>query len=167
MKTDLTKILSIGGQPGLYLYLAQSNGGVVVESLMDKQRKWTGPSARMTALSDISVYTQEEDELPLQDIFIRMKEHLKDAPAPDPRSKDTDMPGFFETVIPEYDRERFYASHMKKVLEWYNVLHQPMRLILRWRKKKQRKRKKNRQKRPQPGPQHLLPPDRSPQNRPA
>lgn len=123
MKTDLTKILSIGGQPGLYLYLAQSNGGVVVESLMDKQRKWTGPSARMTALSDISVYTQEEDELPLQDIFIRMKEHLKDAPAPDPRSKDTDMPGFFETVIPEYDRERFYASHMKKVLEWYNVLH--------------------------------------------
>ena len=100
MKTDLTKILSIGGQPGLYLYLAQSNGGVVVESLMDKQRKWTGPSARMTALSDISVYTQEEDELPLQDIFIRMKEHLKDATAPDPHSNDTEMPAGVKAAKP-------------------------------------------------------------------
>ncbi|HOR11933.1 MAG TPA: DUF5606 domain-containing protein, partial [Bacteroidales bacterium] len=35
MKTDLTKILSVGGQPGLFRYLAQSNGGVVVESLTD------------------------------------------------------------------------------------------------------------------------------------
>ncbi len=83
-----------------------------------------GPSARMTALSDISVYTQTEDELSLQEILTRMKDHLKGGPAPNPRSKDTNMPAFFEAVISEYDRERFYTSHMKKVLEWYNVLQE-------------------------------------------
>ncbi|MFY9115987.1 MAG: DUF5606 domain-containing protein [Bacteroidales bacterium] len=122
MKTDLTKVLSITGHPGLYLYLAQSRGGVVVESLTDKQRKWIGPSDRMTALSDISIYTETEEEIKLRDILTRMKEHLKEGPAPNPRDKGTDMQAFFQTVVPEYDRERFYASHMKKVLDWYNVL---------------------------------------------
>ena len=40
MKTDLSKILSVGGQPGLHRYLTQSSGGVVVESLSDGKRKW-------------------------------------------------------------------------------------------------------------------------------
>ncbi|MFA5497875.1 MAG: DUF5606 domain-containing protein [Bacteroidales bacterium] len=122
MKTDLTKILSVAGHPGLYLYLAQSSGGVVVESLVDKQRKWMGPNERMTALSDISIYTEMEDEITLQEILTRMREHLKEGPAPNPRDKATDLPGFFKTVVPEYDKERFYSSHMKKVLDWYNVL---------------------------------------------
>jgi uncharacterized protein YdaT len=122
MKTDLTKILSIGGHPGLFRYLAQSNGGVVVESMTDKTRKWMGPSARMTSLSDISVYTTMEDELKLQDIFTKMKEFLNDNPAPDPKSKADEMAGFFDKVIPQYDKDRFYPSHMKKVLDWYNIL---------------------------------------------
>lgn len=122
MKTDLTKILSVAGHPGLYLYLAQSSGGVVVESLVDKQRKWMGPNERMTALADISIYTELEEEITLQEILTRMREHLKEGPAPNPRDKATDLPGFFKTVVPEYDKERFYSSHMKKVLDWYNVL---------------------------------------------
>ena len=122
MKTDLTKILSVGGHPGLYRYLAQSNGGVVVESMTDKTRKWMGPSARMTSLSDISVYTTMEDELKLQDIFTKMKDFLQEGPAPDPKSTAEEMAAFFEKVIPQYDKDRFYPSHMKKVLDWYHIL---------------------------------------------
>ena len=29
---------------------------------------------------------------------------------------------FFGKVVPDYDGERFYPSHMKKVVEWYNCL---------------------------------------------
>ena len=122
MKTDLTKILSVGGQPGLYRYLAQSNGGVVVESLTDGKRKWMGPSARMTSLSDISVYTQTEEELKLRDVIVRMKEFLQEKEAPAHSKEPAEMAVFFEHVIPQYDRDRFYPSHMKKVLEWYNLL---------------------------------------------
>jgi hypothetical protein len=122
MKTDLIKILSVGGQPGLYRYLAQSNGGVVVESLTDGKRKWMGPSARMTSLSDISVYTQTEEELKLRDVIVRMKEFLQEKEAPAHSKEPAEMAVFFEQVIPQYDRDRFYPSHMKKVLEWYNLL---------------------------------------------
>ncbi|HNR28403.1 MAG TPA: DUF5606 domain-containing protein [Bacteroidales bacterium] len=122
MKTDLSKILSVGGQPGLHRYLTQSSGGVVVESLSDGKRKWMGPSARMTSLSDISVYTQTDEELKLQDVFVSMKEYLKDEQAPAPGKDPAEMAAFFEKVIPQYDRNRFYPSHMKKVLEWYNLL---------------------------------------------
>ena len=31
---------------------------------------------------------------------------------------------FFAEVLPGYDRDRFYVSHMKKVLDWYNNLAQ-------------------------------------------
>ncbi|MDD3522659.1 MAG: hypothetical protein PHC79_06875, partial [Bacteroidales bacterium] len=100
----------------------QSNGGVVVESLTDGKRKWMGPSARMTSLSDISIYTQTEEELKLRDVFARMKEFLLEKEAPAPGKEAAEMAAFFEQVIPQYDRDRFYPSHMKKILEWYNVL---------------------------------------------
>jgi hypothetical protein len=28
----------------------------------------------------------------------------------------------FENVLPDYDRDRFYVSHMKKVVDWYSCL---------------------------------------------
>jgi hypothetical protein len=29
---------------------------------------------------------------------------------------------YFKTVIPEYDEERVYVSHIRKMLVWYNLL---------------------------------------------
>ncbi len=124
MKTDLTKILSVGGYSGLFLYLAQSRGGVVVESLTDKKRTWFGPSAKMTSLSDISIFSQASDELRLQEVFEKMKEYAKEHPVPDAKTaSSSEFQSFFEQVVPEYDRERFYASHMKKVVDWFNILY--------------------------------------------
>ena len=72
MKTDLKKILSISGQPGLFLYLSHANAGAVVESIVTKKRTCCGMSARITALSDISIFT-ETDEIRLQQVFEKMK----------------------------------------------------------------------------------------------
>ncbi|MEN6619228.1 MAG: DUF5606 domain-containing protein [Rikenellaceae bacterium] len=121
MGTNLQKILSISGQPGLFLYISQASAGVVVESLSTKKRSVFGMRARLTSLSDISVYTTEE-EVPLYKILIKMKEVLQDNAAPDSRSNPEVLKKFFEGVLPDYDRDRFYASHMKKVVDWYNAL---------------------------------------------
>ncbi len=121
MKTDLKKILSVSGHPGLYRYLSQSKGGVIVESLTDGQRGWFGPSAKMTSLSDISIYTLT-DEMRLQEVLEKIHEYLKDQDAPAAKSKPQELADFFAIVIPDYDKERFYPSHMKKVVEWYHVL---------------------------------------------
>jgi hypothetical protein len=121
MKTDLKKVLSIAGQPGLFLYLSQANAGVVVESLVTKKRTCFGISARITSLADISIFT-ETDEVRLQYVFERMREELGDNDAPSGKSKPEVLKEFFGKVLPDYDRDRFYASHMKEVVEWYSCL---------------------------------------------
>ena len=30
---------------------------------------------------------------------------------------------FFKSILPEYDEERVYISDIKKIIQWYNILH--------------------------------------------
>ena len=121
MKTDLSKILAISGQSGLYLYISQARNGAIVESLSDKKRTSVSMTSKITSLADISIYTDDE-EVKLQDVFLSMKEVLGDADAPSSKSSADELKALFEKALPAYDRDRFYVSHMKKVVDWYNNL---------------------------------------------
>lgn len=121
MKTDLSKILAISGQSGLFLYVSQARNGAIVEALSDKKRTSVGMTNKITSLADISIYTYDE-EVKLQQVFLNMKEVLGDADAPSAKSKPEELKALFEKALPDYDRDRFYVSHMKKVVEWYNAL---------------------------------------------
>ena len=121
MKTDLSKILAISGQSGLFLYVSQARNGAIVEALSDKKRTSVGMTNKITSLADISIYTYDE-EVKLQQVFLNMKEVLGDADAPTAKSKPEELKALFEKALPDYDRDRFYVSHMKKVVEWYNAL---------------------------------------------
>ena len=121
MKTDLSKILAISGQSGLYLYISQARNGAIVEALSDKKRTSVGMTNKITSLADISIYTDDE-EVKLQQVFLNMKEVLGDDDAPTAKSKPEELKALFEKALPDYDRDRFYVSHMKKVVEWYNAL---------------------------------------------
>lgn len=121
MKTDLTKILSISGQSGLFNYISQARAGAIVEALSDKKRSCFGMNSRITTLADISIYT-DEGETKLKEVFLKMKEVLGDADAPTSKSSPEELKSFFGKALPDYDRDRFYVSHMKKVVDWYNAL---------------------------------------------
>jgi hypothetical protein len=121
MKTDLQKILAITGYPGLFRHLSQGRNGIIVESMLDGRRMNAGGSMRVTALSDVAVYTNTE-ELPLREVLVKIKDRQNGAAAIDHKSDPAELRKFFEEVLPDYDRERFYTSHMKKVAEWYNLL---------------------------------------------
>ena len=121
MKTDLSKILAVSGQSGLFLYIAQTRTGAVVESIADKKRTSVSITSKITSMADISIYTDDE-EVKLQQVFENMKEVLGDADAPSAKSKPEELKALFEKARPDYDRDRFYVSHMKKVVEWYNAL---------------------------------------------
>ena len=121
MKTDLTKVLAISGQSGLYYFVSQSRTGVIVEALADKKRSNVAASGKVTSLADISIYTDEE-EVKLQQVFVNMHEVLGEADAPTSKAKPEELKSLFEKAIPTYDRDRFYVSHMKKVVDWYNAL---------------------------------------------
>ena len=121
MKTDLTKILSISGQPGLYLYIAQARSGAIVESLSDKKRSCFGLTSKMTTLADISIYTTE-GEMKLSEVFLKLKDVLGGAEAPASKASSDELKALFAKAVPDYDGERFYVPHMKKVVDWYNCL---------------------------------------------
>lgn len=121
MKTDLTKILTISGQSGLFKYVSQARNGAIVESLSDGKRSCFGLRSKMTTLADISIYT-DEGETKLKDVFMKMKESLGEENAPVAKSSEKELQDFFGKVLPDYDRDRFHVSHMKKVVSWYNIL---------------------------------------------
>lgn len=121
MKTDLARILSISGQHGLFLYLAQARNGAIVEALSDKKRTVVDAKSRITTLADISIYTSE-GELKLQEVFLKLKDVLGEEAAPSAKADSNTLKVLFEKAVPEYDDTRFYVSHMKKVVEWYNEL---------------------------------------------
>ena len=65
---ELKDILAISGQPGLYKYVAQSMRGVIVESLADGKRMNASATSRVSALTEISMFTEGED-IALAEVF--------------------------------------------------------------------------------------------------
>ncbi len=121
MKTDLAKILSISGQSGLFQYVAHARNGIIAEALSDHKRSCFGLTSKMTSLSDISIYT-DEGEMKLAEVFTHLKEALSGAEAPSSKSDAETLKALFQKAVPNYDGDRFYVSHMKKVVDWYNCL---------------------------------------------
>ena len=121
MKTDLARILSVSGQHGLFNYIAQARNGAIVEALSDKRRTCFDMKSRITTLADISIYTSE-GEMKLQEVFQKLHEALGEADAPTSKASADELTALFLKAIPNYDGDRFYVSHMKKVVDWYNEL---------------------------------------------
>lgn len=107
--------------PGLYKVVGSMKQGAVVESLSDGKRFPTYASHKVSALSDISIYTTGES-VPLPDVMKKIyeKESGKETPALKPDSDE--MKKYFESVLPDYDKEKVHNSDMKKLISWYNAL---------------------------------------------
>ncbi|MDR2448680.1 MAG: DUF5606 domain-containing protein [Prevotellaceae bacterium] len=121
MKTNLQKVLYISGYPGLFSLISQGRNGVIVEAMSDKKRMSAGPSMRVTNLSEVAMFT-DTDEIPLKEVLLKIKACQNGEPAIDHKSDATALHKFMETVLPNYDRDRVYTSHIKKLVEWYNIL---------------------------------------------
>ena len=121
MQTDLAKILSVAGQRGLYEYVAQARNGAIAENLADKKRTTFPNTSRISSLADIAIYTSE-GEMRLDEVFLAIKEALGDKPAPSHKASESELVSLFQEAIPNYDDERFYISHMRKVIDWYSQI---------------------------------------------
>lgn len=116
----LEQIISVSGKPGLYKILSQTNYGLVAESLEDGKKVPVYSNYRISALVEISMYTYGED-VPLAEILwsIYEKEGKKEVST---KMSDAEVRAWFETVLPDYDKERVYTSDIKKLVKWYNLL---------------------------------------------
>lgn len=118
---ELKEILAISGQPGLYRYVAQSTRGVIVESLLDGRRMNAASNAKVSALTEISMFTENED-LPLAEVFTRIYAHTGGKQTVTPKEAPEILKTAFAEVLPEYDRDRVHVSDIKKCFAWYNIL---------------------------------------------
>jgi len=118
---ELKEILAISGQPGLFKYVARSTNGVIVESLLDGRRMNASASSKVSALTEISIFT-EGDDMPLAEVFTKIYAHTGGKEAIGHKEAPEKLKAYFAEVLPEYDRERVHVSDMKKVFAWYNTL---------------------------------------------
>ena len=119
---SLDKILAISGKPGLYEIVTQTRTGAVVESLIDRKRLTVGAHSNISILSEIAIYTLSE-EVPLKDVLKKVmdKENGQQTSISHKDGKDV-LEEYFFDVLPDYDEDRVYASDIKKVVQWYNLL---------------------------------------------
>lgn len=94
----------------------------MAESLTDGKKLSFGISNNVSVLSEIAIYTLEE-ELPLRAVFekIQQKEDGNNTSVNHKAGK-LDLEEYFFEVLPNYDEDRVYASDIKKVIQWYNIL---------------------------------------------
>jgi len=118
---NLKDILAISGMSGLYKFVSQGRNGVIIEGLVDKKRMNASSSARVSALEDIAIYTDDK-ELPLKEVLRRIFQKESGKETIDPKSTNDKLKKYFEEVVPDYDREKVYVSDIKKLLGWYNIL---------------------------------------------
>lgn len=64
-----------------------------------------------------------DKEVPLFDVFENIAKEHDYMETISHKSSDAELRAFMEKALPNYDTERVYVSDIKKLSQWYNILH--------------------------------------------
>ncbi|MBB4080454.1 hypothetical protein GGR28_003088 [Lewinella aquimaris] len=118
-----SEIIAVSGLPGLYTVVTERKGGIIVEDMRSKKRRFAPARKHQFApLESMAVYTDDGDAEPLRKVFDRMQEQHEDNPAPAPNESKERLFDYLEDVLPTYDKERVHASDVKRLLKWYHFM---------------------------------------------
>lgn len=118
------ELAAVSGKGGLFKVLKPSKAGVILESLDAKKQKLVvGADARVSILSEISIYTHTVDgATPLIEVLQRIHEEFEGDTGLDKNSDGDELKSFLKHVLPDYDEDRVYVSDIKKLVTWYNLI---------------------------------------------
>jgi len=97
---------------------------LIVEALdASKKRMPVHGVDKVVSLGDIAMYTDDE-EVPLWQVLDSVKAKCEGAVcAVDyKKASNEELADFFAEVLPNYDRDRVYMTHVRKLIQWYNIL---------------------------------------------
>ncbi len=116
---DYNKIVSVKGLSGLFELVTAKSDGAIVRSLEDNTTKFISARQQNYVLLDgVEIYTTKGNAS-LSDLFSAMQKSKEELPeANDSKA----FKPYFEKVFPDIDFERVYASDMKKMVTWYQIL---------------------------------------------
>ena len=118
---NVEKILAIAGKPGLFELKVQTRTGFVAESMIDGKKITVGMKSNVSLLSEISMYTYEEEK-PLAEILRAIAVKENEGATISHKEDNDKLLAYFVQIVPNYDQDRVYPSDIKKVLNWYNIL---------------------------------------------
>lgn len=118
---NVDKILAIAGKPGLFELKIQTRSGFLAESLLDGKKITVGMRSNVSLLTEISMYTYSEEK-PLVEIMRAIAIKENEGPAISHKEDNAKLVAYFKEILPDYDEDRVYASDIKKLLNWYNIL---------------------------------------------
>lgn len=118
----LEKIISISGKPGLYKLVSQLRNGFIIEDVTSKKKVSIGNSSQVSLLDNIAMFTFDK-EVPLFEVFENIAKNHDYKETISHKSSDAELKEFMSASLPNYDTERVYASDIKKLAQWYNILH--------------------------------------------
>jgi hypothetical protein len=118
------EIASVSGKGGLFRVINPTRTGVILEALDESKKKLVvGMNAKVSVLSDISIYTTDSDgSVPLEEIFKKIHEEFDKDTGLTKQSDNDELKSFMKFILPNYDEDRVYVSDIKKVVTWYNQL---------------------------------------------
>ena len=99
-------ILAISGKPGLYKLVSRATNSLIVEALDDTHKR------------------MPTDEVPLMKVLASMRdlEGGKTCSVNFKKATPEDLHEYFSKVLPEWDQDRVQNSHIKKLIQWYDIL---------------------------------------------
>jgi len=116
---EYNKIVAITGLNGLYELMNSKTDGAIVRSLDDNISKFVSSRIHnFSHLESIEVYTVKEN-VNLVDVFKAMEQGS--LPLPDTKDNMV-IKSYFQSVFPDMDFDRVYASDMKKMIKWFDIL---------------------------------------------
>ncbi|MBW8359910.1 MAG: DUF5606 domain-containing protein [Weeksellaceae bacterium] len=119
---ELEKIISISGKPGLYKLVSQLKNGFIIEDVTTKKKVSIGNSSQVSLLDNIAMFTFDK-EVALFEVFENIGKANGFTPTISHKSTDAELRTFMDTALPNYDTDRVYLSDIKKLVQWYNILH--------------------------------------------
>jgi hypothetical protein len=120
---QLEKIISVSGKSGLFKIITQVKNGFIIEDITTKKKMSISNSSQVSLLDNVAMFTFEK-EVSLFDIFENIAKDCDYKECISHKSSDVELKNFMDKALPNYDTNRVYVSDIKKLAQWYNILHQ-------------------------------------------
>lgn len=125
MEKEFDKLVAVSGLSGLYKMVANRTNGLIIEDLDERKRRFA-PSRKhqFTPLASIGIYTDDGETRKLEDVFRTMENRYDDMPPAELDEAPEVLRAYLAEILPDYDRDKVYVSDIKKLIKWFNFLHE-------------------------------------------
>ncbi|NJL75153.1 MAG: hypothetical protein HC892_09080 [Saprospiraceae bacterium] len=122
---NLEKFVAVTGNVnGVFKVMATRGNGLIITDLDTGKHKFASQRLNdFTPIESVGIYTDDDGTKPLPEIFQEMLNQLETNPPISHNAKPDELFAYFETVVPNYDRDKVLPRDIKKVIKWFMFLN--------------------------------------------